>query len=109
MVSRVKRDFACTSTGFFPPVLVVLRAQLRLGLEGRARILSGPSPDLEFGSGFWYRPLCCGHAAELGFQCVSPHHFVALIDVCLNETPSTYPRRKPEASDDLLSGSQAVR
>ena len=28
------------------PVLVVLRSQSRLGLDGRARILSGPSPDL---------------------------------------------------------------
>lgn len=46
MVSRVKRDFACTLTGIFPPVLVVLRAQSRLGLEGRTRTLSGPSPDL---------------------------------------------------------------
>jgi hypothetical protein len=43
--SGVKRDFACTLTGVFPPVLVALRAQSRLGLEGRARILSGPSPD----------------------------------------------------------------
>jgi hypothetical protein len=44
--SRVKRDFACTLPGAFPPVLVVLRAQSRLGLEGQTRILSGPSPDL---------------------------------------------------------------
>ena len=44
--SWVKRDFACTFTGHFPPVLVVLRAQSRLRLEGRTRILSGPSPDL---------------------------------------------------------------
>ena len=44
VVSRVKRDFACTLTGAFPPVLVVLRAQSRLMLEGRARTLSGPSP-----------------------------------------------------------------
>ena len=46
MVSRVKRDFACTLAGVFPPVLVALRAQSRLGLEGRARTLSGPSSDL---------------------------------------------------------------
>jgi len=46
VVSRVKRDFACTLTGALPPVLVVLRGQSRLGLEGRARTLSGPSPDL---------------------------------------------------------------
>jgi len=45
VVSRVKRDFACTLTGAFPPVLVALRAQSCLGLEGRARTLSGPSPD----------------------------------------------------------------
>jgi hypothetical protein len=32
--------------GPFPPVLVVLRAQSRLGLEGRTRTLSGPSADL---------------------------------------------------------------
>jgi hypothetical protein len=44
--SRIKRDFACTFTRHFPPVLVVLRAQSRLRLEGRARTLSGPSPDL---------------------------------------------------------------
>ena len=44
--SRVKRDFACTLTGAFPPVLVALRAQSRLRLEGRTRTLSGPSPDL---------------------------------------------------------------
>jgi hypothetical protein len=44
--SRVKRDFACTFTRHFPPVLVVPRSQSRLMLEGRARTLSGPSPDL---------------------------------------------------------------
>jgi hypothetical protein len=32
--SRVKRDFACTLVGSFPPVLVALRAQSRLGLGG---------------------------------------------------------------------------
>ena len=49
VVSRVKRDFACTLAGSFPSVLVVLRAQSRLGLEGRTRTLSGPSPDLTAG------------------------------------------------------------
>jgi hypothetical protein len=44
--SGVKRDFACTLTGAVPPVLVALQAQSRLGLEGRIRTLSGPSPDL---------------------------------------------------------------
>ena len=44
--SRVKRDFACTLAGVFPPALIALRAQSRLGLEGRTRTLSGPSPDL---------------------------------------------------------------
>jgi hypothetical protein len=44
--SGVKRDFACTSAGRFSPVPVVLRAQSRLILEGRARTISGPSPDL---------------------------------------------------------------
>jgi hypothetical protein len=44
--SRVKHDFACTLAGAFPPVLVVRRAQSRLGLAGRTRTLSGPSPDL---------------------------------------------------------------
>ena len=44
--SGVKRDFACTFTRHFSPVLVVLRSQSRLRLEGRARTLSGPSPDL---------------------------------------------------------------
>jgi hypothetical protein len=44
--SRVKRDFACTFTRHFPPVLVALRSQSCLRLEGRTRTLSGPSPDL---------------------------------------------------------------
>ncbi len=44
--SGVKRDFACTFTRHFSPVLVVLRSQSRLRLEGRTRTLSGPSPDL---------------------------------------------------------------
>jgi hypothetical protein len=43
--SRVKRDFACTFTRQFSPVLVVLRSQSGLRLEGRTRTLSGPSPD----------------------------------------------------------------
>ena len=47
VVSGVKRDFACTLTGAFPPVLVVLRELSRLRLEGRARSgCSGPSPGL---------------------------------------------------------------
>ena len=44
--SRVKRDFACTFTRQFPLVLIVLRSESRLKLEGRARTLSGPSPEL---------------------------------------------------------------
>jgi hypothetical protein len=44
--SEVKRDFACTFTGHLLPVRVVLRSQSCLRLEGRARTLSGPSPDL---------------------------------------------------------------
>ena len=44
--SGVKRDFACTFTRRFSPVLVARRSQSRLMLEGRARTLSGPSPDL---------------------------------------------------------------
>jgi hypothetical protein len=44
--SGVKRDFACTFTRYFLPVLVALRSQSCLRLEGRARTLSGPSPDL---------------------------------------------------------------
>jgi hypothetical protein len=44
--SRVKCDFTCTLARCFPPVLVVLRTQSRLMLEGRTRTLSGPSPDL---------------------------------------------------------------
>jgi hypothetical protein len=47
VVSGVKRsNLACTLAGTFPPVLVVLRAQSRLRLEGRTRTPSGPSPDL---------------------------------------------------------------
>jgi hypothetical protein len=38
--SGVKRDFACTFTRQFSPVLVVLRPQSRLMLEGRARTLA---------------------------------------------------------------------
>jgi hypothetical protein len=44
--SGVKRDFACTFTRHFSPVLVALRSQSRLRLEGRTRMLSGSSPDL---------------------------------------------------------------
>jgi len=44
--SRVKRDFACTFTRNSSPVVGVLRSQSCLMLEGRARTLSGPSPDL---------------------------------------------------------------
>src|SRR5690348_3067101 len=44
-VSGIKGDFACTLTRHFPSVLVVLWSQSRLMLEGRARTLSGPSPD----------------------------------------------------------------
>ena len=44
--SGVKRDFACTFSGYLPPALIALRSQSRLRLEGRARTLSGPSPDL---------------------------------------------------------------
>ncbi len=44
--SGVKRDFACTLTRDLPPVLVALRSQSRLRLEGWTRTLSGPSPDL---------------------------------------------------------------
>ena len=45
--SRVKRsNLACTFARHFPPVLVGLRSGSRLGLEGRARTLSGPSPAL---------------------------------------------------------------
>jgi hypothetical protein len=44
--SRVKCDFACTFTCALSPVLVALRSQSRLRLEGRTRTLSGPSPDL---------------------------------------------------------------
>ena len=45
--SGVKRDFACTFTRHNPPVLVALRSQSRLRLEGRTRTLSGPSPETE--------------------------------------------------------------
>jgi hypothetical protein len=45
-VSGIKRDFACTFTRHLPLVLVVLRSESRLMLEGRTRTLSGPSPDL---------------------------------------------------------------
>ena len=44
--SGVKRDFACTFTRRFSPVLVARRSQSRLMLEGRTRTLSGPSPDM---------------------------------------------------------------
>jgi hypothetical protein len=44
--SGVKRDFACTITRHFLPVLVARRSRSRLRLEGRTRTLSGSSPDL---------------------------------------------------------------
>ena len=44
--SGVKRDVARTFTRYLSPVLVARRSQSRLMLEGRARTLSGPSPDL---------------------------------------------------------------
>src|SRR3954447_2033543 len=40
----VKRDFACAYTRHFSPVLIVLRSQSRLRLEGRTRTLSGAIP-----------------------------------------------------------------
>ena len=66
--SGVKRDFACTFTWQFPPVLVALRSQWRLRLEGRTRTLSTavpgsrPSPmswrftSLRFSSAIFYSP-----------------------------------------------------
>jgi hypothetical protein len=45
-VSGVKRDFTCTFTRHFQPMLVALRSQSRLRLEERTRMLSGPSADL---------------------------------------------------------------
>ncbi len=56
--SRVKRDFVCTFTRHFSPVLVGLRSQSRLRLEGRARTLSGPSPDLS-PPRLFHLPLAC--------------------------------------------------
>src|SRR5579862_7259410 len=61
-VSRIKRDFACTFTGHFPSVLVVLRLQSRLMLEGWARTLSGPSPDLRPATTISRVPVLAGHA-----------------------------------------------
>ena len=56
--SRVKRDFTCTFTRHFSPVLVALRSQSRLRLEGRTRTLSGPSPGLSpAGTLATFRPL----------------------------------------------------
>ncbi len=47
--SRVKRDFACTSTGVVPPVPVALRAQESLGARGAdtytQRAIPGPEPS----------------------------------------------------------------
>ena len=48
----------CTFTRIFPPVPVALQSQSRLMLEGRARTLSGPSPDLSpAGDSCAFRPL----------------------------------------------------
>jgi len=44
--SKIKCDFACTFTRRLLLVRVVLRPQSCLRLEGRARTLGGPSPDL---------------------------------------------------------------
>jgi hypothetical protein len=46
VVSRVKRDFMCTLVGVFPPVLVVLRPQSRLWLEGAETYTQRAIPDL---------------------------------------------------------------
>jgi hypothetical protein len=60
--SRIKRDFACTFIRHFPAVLVVLRSQLRLRLEGRTRTLSGPSPALS--PARTHAPSATGHLAH---------------------------------------------
>ena len=64
--SRVKRDFACTFARHFPPVLVALRSQSRLRLEGRTRTLSGPSPEIGMA-----RALCAfaSHGMLLSRKC----------------------------------------
>ena len=42
----IKRDFACTVTRHFLPVLVARRPRSPIRLEGRTRTISGPSPDV---------------------------------------------------------------
>ena len=55
--SSIKRDFACTFTGVFPPVPISQWSESRLMLEGRARTLSGPSPDLARGGAIIFAAL----------------------------------------------------
>jgi len=68
--SRIKRDFACTFTRHFPAVLVALRSQSCLRLEGRARTLSGPSlalsPARTHGSSAWREDLRRGRSPAAG-------------------------------------------
>jgi len=68
--SGVKRDFACTFTKQLSPLLVALRSQLRLRLEGRTRILSGPSPDLTFPASGLPGNLARAHSARPKKQAV---------------------------------------
>jgi len=53
----IKRDFACTFTGAFPPVPISQWSESRLMLEGRTRTLSGPSPDLARGGAIIFAAL----------------------------------------------------
>ena len=78
--SGVKRDFACTFTRRFSPVLVVRRSQSRLMLEGRARTLSGPSPDLSQAT----TVVPSGRSEDLlirRFQCGRPAPFRSVRDL----------------------------
>lgn len=82
VVSRVKRDFACTLTGSFQPVLVDLRGQSRLGLEGRTRTLTGPYPDLTFSESVLAR---VSHAAVVSrFLIVGPWQVGSLCGTLLS-------------------------
>ena len=108
--SRVNRDFACTSTRHFSPVLVALRSQSRLRLEGRTRTLSGPSPDI--GPARTLVPSACMPTALLlqralsawevcGAVALPPADFVTCGDLDgLSASDRDYPRAL------LLSGTQ---
>jgi hypothetical protein len=97
--SRIKRDFACTCARHISPVLVALRSQSRLMLEGRARTLSGPSPDHEPSKDFCiFRP-----HANRDYHAGHGHLLSGACDV-----PAYLALRRPAAAAPIASAAAAV-